>query len=320
MSPRARVFIGVPLAAVAVAGAVVGGVVATRTDEGKSAKPQRGAPPFALDLGVRTDPEARLLRQAAELYDRRRRAQAGRLFARSPSVQGRVGAAFSSWPGDALATVEQLGADHPRNAFVQLHLGIARLWAGRAGAKDAWRSALARDPDSASAVRADDLLHPNSPRGRPVFVPAFAPSPAIARLSPPAQFAALERAARNGGARAKLLYGVVLQRIDRPLSAERQFAAAVRLAPRDPEARVAAAVGLFTKQNPALAFSQLGPLTRKFPKQPTVRFHLALLLFWLGQVKEAERQLRLAVAVGPKTVLGREAKRFLTRLANVRTN
>ena len=323
VSPRARVFLAVALASLAAAGVVIGGVLATRTSEGKSpsaGRAQPGAPPLVLDLGVRTDRDAVLLRRASALYDRGRRVAAARLFARSRSLQGRVGAAFSAWPDDSLARVEQLAADHRNSGFALLHVGLARLWAGRPGVKDAWRQALARDPDSASAVHADDLLHPRSPRGRPVFVPGFSTPPGLAKLSPPAQFAALARAARTGGVRAKLLYGIALQRLGRPVSAERQYAAAAALDPRDAEAQTAAALGLFEKENPTPAFSHLGPLTLRFPRSPTVRFHLALLLFWIGQPKAAERQLRLAVAEGPNTPLGREAKRFLQRLVGIRTS
>ena len=302
------------------AAVVVGGVLATRTGEGKpttAQKSQPGAPPLVLDLGVRTDPEAKLLRRAAALYDRGRRAAAGRLFAQSRSLQSRVGGLFAAWPDRSLDHLEQLAHTNRRSAFLLLHLGLARFWAGKPGSRNAWREALERDPDSASAEHADDLLHPSSPRGRPIFVPSFSTSPAIAKLPPPRQFAALERAASTGGVGAKLLYGVALQRVGRPVSAEREFAAAAALAPQNAEAQTAAALGLFQKGNPTPAFAHLGPLTRRFPRAPTVRFHLALLLFWIGQVGEAERQLRLAVAEGPNTPLGREAKRFLARLESV---
>ena len=63
----------------------------------------------------------------------------------------------------------------------------------------------------------------------------------------------------TGGAHAKILYGIALQQLGHPLSAERQFAAAARLAPNDPDARAAAAVGLFDKDNPSRAFGRLGP-------------------------------------------------------------
>jgi hypothetical protein len=82
---------------------------------------------------------------------------------------------------------------------------------------------------------------------------------------------------------------------------------------------VAAAVGRFTKAEPERAFSRLGPLARRYPRSPTVRFHLGLLLLWVGQVEEAQRQLRLAREAGPTTTLGREAGRLLDRLGGIRT-
>jgi tetratricopeptide (TPR) repeat protein len=324
VSARGRVFIAVALAAIGAAGLVIAGVEVTRSDAGKGARRAgrlAGYPPVVLDLGIRTDRDAQLLRRASALYDRGLHDRARRLFERSDSLEGRVGAAFASWPDDSLARLERMARRHPRSAFVLLHLGLARFWAGRRGAaSSAWREALRRDPDTASAVRGDDLLHPNSPRGRPTFIPSFGMPPSLARLSPPQQLRALARMARTGGVRGKLLYGIALQRLERPESAERQYAAAARLAPRDAEAQVAAAVGLFSKENPTPAFSHLGPLTRRFPRATTVRFHLALLLYWIGQPAAAGKQLRRAVAEGPDTPLGREAKRLLDRLERVRTD
>jgi hypothetical protein len=51
-----------------------------------------------------------------------------------------------------------------------------------------------------------------------------------------------------------------------------------------------------------------------------VRFHLGLLLLWIGDLEDARRQLRLARDAGPETALGREAARFLRRLANTSVN
>jgi predicted Zn-dependent protease len=146
------------------------------------------------------------------------------------------------------------------------------------------------------------------------------PMPTRLRTLPPAQeLAALRRAAAAGGAREKLLYGVALQQLDRPRSAERQFAAAARVAPQDPDARVAAAVGRFDKAKPAAAFSRLGPLTRVFPHAQTVRFHLGLLLLWSAQVAEARKQLTEARAQGPDTPLGRQATQYLEALRRLGT-
>jgi tetratricopeptide (TPR) repeat protein len=321
VTPRIRVLAGVALAAAAAAALVVGAVAFTRTEpEQPTLRPRPGLPPLILDLGVRDDPEARGLRRALRLYDARRAQEAGEAFRRLGSVQARVGEAFAAWPDDSLAALERLAQAHPRSAVVLVNLGIARFWAGHEDADEAWRQAVDRDPDSEAAVRASDLLHPDSPRGLPIFVPSFAPRGRLSRLSPTQQLAALATAARLDGVRAKLLYGVALQRLGRPVSAEREFVGAAVLAPQNAEAQVAAAVGRYTKDHPERAFGRLGPLTRRFPRAPTVRFHLGLLLLWLGRLEEAKRQLRIARALGPKTPLGTEANRFLRRLENIRTN
>lgn len=322
MSPRARVFAIVALAAAAAAGATVGitELTATGTSGNQAVvKPRAGAPPLALDLGVRIDPEARALRRAAAVYNAGRRQEAGRIFSRYGSLQAHIGSAFSSWP-DSLDAVQALARSHPRSGIAQLDLGLALFWAGRnADAEAAWRAAVRVDPDSDAAVRAGDLLHPNFAQGLPVFVPSFGPPRSLTRLSPPAELSYLARRARDGGARAKLLYGVALQRLGHQLSAEREYAAAAAAAPNDAEAQVAAAVGLFDKARPERAFSRLGPLVETFPHAPTVRFHLGLLLLWTGRVEQAKRELILAQKEGPNTPLGREAARFLSRVVALRT-
>ncbi len=322
MSPRLRVIVVVALAAAAAAGVTVGVTELTATGTGGTpdvVKPRPGAPPLGLDLGVRTDPEAVALRRAAVLYERGRRREAGLIFSRYDSLQARLGAAFASWP-ESLDAVRALARGHPHSGIAQLDLGLAFFWAGRnADAVEAWRAAARVDPDSASAVRAGDLLHPNFAQGLPIFVPSFGPPSALARLSPPAQLGYLADRARTGDVRDKLLYGIAVQRLGRQLSAEREYAAAAALAPADAEAQVAAAVGLFDKDHPERAFARLGPLVKTFPHAPTVRFHLGLLLLWTGRVEQAKRELQLARTEGPRTPLGREAERFLLRLASLRT-
>lgn len=326
MSPRVRVVVIVAAAAALAAGATVVVAVITASDVGGKKAPSTsisGTPPLVLDLGVRDDPEARHLRRAARAYGRKQRSAAARIFARYDSVEAQVGAAFSAWPDDSLARLERLARRHPKSSFVLLHLGFARLWTGHADqAGSAWEDAARAEPDSAAAQRADDVLHPKFPAGQPFFVPSFAAPASLSRLSPSRQLAALERRARSRDVRAKLLYGVALQRLGRRISARREFDAAVRLAPGDPEARVAAAVVRFDKSRPAAAFSRLGPLTQRFPRAQTVRFHLGLLLFWLakvqpGAVDEGKRQLRLARDLAPSSRLGREAKQYLAGLENV---
>jgi hypothetical protein len=185
-----------------------------------------------------------------------------------------------------------LAARYPHSALVRLELGLALAFSGQSGdASSAWHDSRRVQPDSPSAVRAADLLHPNTPPGLPPFVPSFA------RARTPAE--------------RHLLRGAAFQQTLRPVSAEREFAAAARLAPNDPEALTAAAVGLYDKDKPAAAFSRLGPLVRRFPHAQTVRFHLGLLLIYFGDVAKAKQELALARAENARTPLGKRAQTLL---------
>lgn len=268
---------------------------------------------MTLELGLRTDPEARALRRAATEYAGGRHGRAARDFARHDSVEARVGEAFARWPDGTVDRLNQLAALHPDRAVVQLNLGVALLWSGLPGAEDAWRQAAADEPDSSYAIAAGNLLHPEYAPGIPVFVTTEALPEGFDELSPPAQLRTLAQGAERSAA-GKLLYGSALQRLGRTRSARRVFAAAAREAPNDVEARVADAVGRFDKGRPAEAFSRLGPLTRTFPNKATVRFHLGLLLLWSGETAEAKRQLRRAIRVEPGSPLANEARRYLDEL------
>jgi tetratricopeptide (TPR) repeat protein len=315
MSRRTRLILVAAVAAAAALG-VIGGAALLGGDDEADALP-KGVPPFVVDLGVRTDPEAVALRHAARVYRADERARARQLLAGHPSLQAQVGRALASWPDGSLDRLEDLAQDHPSSGAVLFHLGLARFWNGdRDGALAAWREASSRDPDSGYAIRSNDLLFRQFPPGLPSFIPSFSAGRSVTSLPPERQLTVLERRARSGNVRAKLLYGIALQRIERPISAQRQYSAAARLDPRDPEALVADAVGRFEKAHPERAFSRLGPLTRRFPRAATVRFHLGLLLLWLGRVDDAKTQLRMA-AKQKESPLAREAQRLLSRLEDV---
>jgi tetratricopeptide (TPR) repeat protein len=315
VTPRARVLLIVGLAAAIASGAVVAGVLATRSNV-PSVKPLKGLPTLALDFGVRTDPEARALRRAVLAYNSGRPKQAAEIFGRYHSLDAEVGAAFAAWPAETLERLRTLAASHPHSSLAALNLGVALLWSRQdAEALAAWRAAARLQPDTYYAVHASDLLHPRiGPTGLPVFVPSFPEPRGLSGLSPPAQLALLRRHAARGGAHAKILYGVALQRLYQPRSAEREFAAAAREAPNDPDARVASAVGLFDKANPSLAFGRLGPLTKVFPHAQTVRFHLGLLLLWSDQIRLARTELQRAHDEDPGSVLGEQAAKLLGAL------
>jgi tetratricopeptide (TPR) repeat protein len=259
MSARTRVWLVVAAAAVATAGTAVGVTLATRSDVRQATTE---APPFV------PDPTA------------------------SAEVTREVRDALDAWPAGTVRRLRILAARYPASGLVRLELGLALAFSGlKDDATRAWRQAERVQPDSPSAVRAQDLRYPRSAPGLPPFVPSFTrPSTA---------------------AESHLLRGAAFQQALRPVSAEREFEAAAKAAPNDAEALTAAAVGLYDKDRPALAFSRLGPLVRRFPRAQTVRFHLGLLLIYFGDVNQARRQLLLARAEGPETRLGRRAETLI---------
>ena len=325
MSAQRRVALLVAAVAVAAVAVVAAAILSSDGDSAGTAASttspglREGRPPLSFALGFRSDPEARAVMRGAALYARGDLAAASAVFAKHDSLEAKVGAAFAEWPNGSLDRLEQLAKLYPEVAVVQLHLGLARLWANTGDPVEAWRAALDAEPDTPYAVVAGNLLHPDLPRGLPAFIPSFAAPAAIAGLPPARQLAALRSAARHGGVRQQLLYGVGLQRVGRPLSAARAFDEAARRYPNDVEAQVAGAVGAFDKDAPARAFGRLGPLTRTYPDEPTVRFHLGVLLLWTGRVEGAERQFRLAAKAQPGSPLAREAKRYLETIREARS-
>jgi tetratricopeptide (TPR) repeat protein len=321
MTPTNRVTAIVAAAAASAAAVTVGGTaLQSRGDETATAadtRPLSGAPPLVLELGLRRDAEAESLRRAARLYEDGRRRAAGDAFARSRSLEGRVGAALAAWPDGTVPALVRLAAAHPRSGLVAVNLGLAQFWKRRwSAARSEWRRTLRVDADTPYAIRADDLLHPETPPRLPPFVPSADFPASLQRLPPAQQLAALARGAASGGATERILYGIALRHAGRPVSAERQFAAAARMAPADPEALAADAVGRFRKSRPTPAFARLGPLTQRFPRAAVVRLHLGLLLLWLGRLDEARPQLERALALGPNTRYGRQAERYIRVLAH----
>jgi tetratricopeptide (TPR) repeat protein len=323
MSPRTRVLAVVAVAAVAAAAAVVGVALLqthgeSTTQPGAVTAPRKGVPPLEFDFGVENTAETRAIAHAAALYNAGHRAEAAPIFARYSSLEARIGSAFSQWPGHALDDMKELVSSHPTSGLAELHLGLALLWEGRdADAVKAWTRANAVQPDSPAAVDAESWLHPGYAFGLPFIVSGVSLPPALAKLPAARQLAVLSRdaAAPGAGATAKLLYGLALWNLERPVSAERVLNAAAALAPHDPLIQTAAAVAAFTKSRPAAAFARLGPLSGTFPKAAVVRLHLGLLLIWTRQAVKGEQQLKLAVADGPKTVYGKQAMAILDGLA-----
>jgi tetratricopeptide (TPR) repeat protein len=323
MSARARVLASVGVAAVAVVAAIVGvTLLQTRGEStvpaGAVTRPRPGYPKLELEFGVRGDAQARALAHAENLYNSGKTSAAAPIFARYHSLQAEIGSAFAAWKRGGLEAVQRLASAHPESPLVQLHLGLADYWAGRnADALAAWQRTARLGADSPYGVAAEDLLHPTLKiPGLPPIVANISLPKGDAGLPAARQLGLLRQDAARPDPAAKLLYGLALWNLRRPVSAERQLAAAARLAPNDPVARTAAAVGLYSKANPTRAFARLGPLSGVFPRAAVVRFHLGLLLLWGGERKKAASQLRLAIADEPHSVYAKEAKTLLASLVD----
>ena len=106
MSPRARIIVIAGAAACLAAGGTVALAVITSNGKGGNQNkpvPLAGAPPLALDLGVRTDPEARSLRRAERLYSTQA-ASRGRTHLRPVPARPRLRSVPRSPPGRARAS------------------------------------------------------------------------------------------------------------------------------------------------------------------------------------------------------------------------
>jgi tetratricopeptide (TPR) repeat protein len=321
-----RVLVVVSFAALVAAVAVVGATLLQTRGErttvpGAVTKARAGRPPLELAFGVAAGLQARELRRAQALYDAGNVAEAAPIFARYGSLEARVGSAFAAWPEGGLATVRGLAEAHPRSGVVLLHLGLADYWAGRnADAVTAWEETAKVGANSPYGVEAEDLLHPSLKiPGLPPIVTGLALPRAVTTLPTPEQVQALQRAAMRPNVPAKLLYGSALWTLERPLSAEREFAAAARLAPHDAVARAAAAVALFSKANPTPAFAHLGPLTAVFRHSPAIEFHLGVLLLYIGENRKAAEHLRASVSDGPRSPYAKDARTLLASLARTRS-
>jgi tetratricopeptide (TPR) repeat protein len=284
-------------------------------------KPRPGRPPLELEFGLDGRAEARALSRAAALYNGNRIGQAAAIFDRYDSVEAQLGSAFAGWSGpSSLAAVKKIAAANPNDLAALLNLGWAEYQAGRnADAASAWQRAARLGRDSPYGVDADYALH-GGPPGLPPIVTGIALPKAIAHLPAAAQIAALKLAAAKPDARAKLLYGVALWNLLRePLSAERELAAAAKLAPHDDLVRVAAAVALFSRARPRPAFAHLGPLTAVFPHSAAVEFHLGELLLYIGEYRKAATHLQAAIRDDSRSPYAKPARTLLASLNRPRS-
>ncbi len=282
---------------------------------------REGRPPLALDVELTGSEPAAELIAGERLYREGRESDALQAFEgvleREPeSLEAAVGSAISRWPAGTTARLRTLAAGNETSGLVHFHLGFALFWEQREQAAiNAWQEALNVDPDSPSALRSENLLFPDMPRGRPIFVPSVELDPALQNRPLTEQLAALELQAREEGtARSLIAYGVGLQRAGRAVSAGEQFEQAARVEPNNAEARTAAAIGRFEKSDPTPTFAALGGLTTTFPEEAVVRYHLALALIWINDVEEARNQLAKAAAIDGDGFYEGQAVRLLDRL------
>ena len=321
MSPRTRIRLIVGALALVAAVVVAGVALIGRGDGSPGEKP----PVLELSVVLGDDSEAQALRAAERAYDsgqsENARAQFAALLRDHPdSLEAAVGAAVAAWPDGTLARLRELAASHPESALVHLHLGLVLYAQGQQDEATAeWRKAFAVEPDSQSAVRAGDLLHPEMAPGLPSLFTALEPPDGLTGKSAQEQLDTLAAAARKGGADEWILYGTALQRVGKPISARAAFDRALELAPDRLDAKVAAAVGHFDKDDPSAAFSRLGPLARDNPDSALVRFHLGVLLLWIRDIEDARAQLEKAAATMPESLYSREAKSLLSRLEGIGT-
>jgi tetratricopeptide (TPR) repeat protein len=211
----------------------------------------------------------------------------------------RVEAVRRNLAAEDVPTFEILARDNPKDAVVQFNYATLLFCRGYfADATDAFEQAKKAGRDTYYEVEADNLLHPQ------YFHPSDGPGYPIFELT---------------RADPLLQRGIIQQREFHQHSAEKLYLEDAKLHPNEPDAQVAAAVGLFNEDNLSASFSKLGPLVVRFPHSQTVRYHLGLLLSWTGQRTQAVKEFTLAVQLGPKTAQGREAAEFLHGLASTST-
>jgi len=283
-----------------------------------------GRPPLALDAELTGVQNAAELTEAEGVHQEGRAGDALDLFesilsGQPDSLEAAVGSAIARWPAGTTARLRTLALSNEESALVQFHLGLALFWEEREQAAiNAWQRALEVEPNSPSALRAENLLFPDVPRGRPIFVPSTELDSSLRDRPLAEQLSALDAAAESApSAESLIAHGVALQRAGRVVSAAERFEEAARLEPGNAEARVAAALVRFEKGDPTPAFAALGPLTTVFPEDAVVRYHLALALIWIRDVAGAEEQLAQAAALDGNGFYEAQALRLLERIGEI---
>jgi tetratricopeptide (TPR) repeat protein len=219
------------------------------------------------------------------------------------SVRPQIDAAFKSWPKGSVAAMQRLGLAHlggatPNeryvSAIVQYFRGVALDWAGYPiDASAALERAKTLGKNTMIHNEADALNHRGFLQTGPPFYPVFQPSVPNKLLQ----------------------QGSQLQVQGHQVSAEHLYARAAKLDPKDIEARVAVAVGLFDEDNLLPSFSRLGPLVKQNPKSQAAHYYFGLVLAWTGQSSDAIAQFKKTVELDSKSPIGKQAESILAGIA-----
>jgi tetratricopeptide (TPR) repeat protein len=218
-------------------------------------------------------------------------------------VRPQILAAFKSWPKGSIAAMQRLGLEHlggdtPKeryiSAVVQYFRGVALDWAGYPiDGNAALERAKTLGKNTMIHNEADSLNHRGFLQTGPPFYPVFQP------LVPNAL---LEQGSR-------------LQVEGHQTSAEHVYAQAAKLHPKDVEAQIAEAVGLFDEDNLLPTFSRLGPIVKANPGNQVAHYYFGLVLAWTGQPSDAIAQFKQTVTLGPKSPMGKQAEAILAGIA-----
>ena len=242
--------------------ALRGGGVRRRPTAGPAPQPRQGFPPLELSLGIRDDAEARRAPpRGRALRSRATGSRRRAIFARYDSLEAKLGSAFAAWPASE-DRIEQLGALYPRSSLVQLHVGLARFWAGTGGRADRVAGGPRRRARHALRGPRGRLPAPgDSRRGCPASSSSFdyeiegeTPADAAASCSRPTGRRA---AGCSTGSRCRDSAG--------PSRRGARSRRRCELAPNDVDALVADAVGRYDKGNPCGGVLPSRPAQPPFP-------------------------------------------------------
>jgi tetratricopeptide (TPR) repeat protein len=262
-------------------------------------RPLQGMPPLVIDL-----PGAPVKGgDAAVLAAARRRLPAGDVRLRVAAIVAHDDPAHRL---EAIAALRLLPQDEP---VVLMALGLAQLWAGRAtDAQASLEKASQLDPYGYYGSRADNLLFARSEvSGYPPWVSA-APQPKVplARLRARAQ-------ADSSHAGPWLDLAAALERSDR-VAAIAAAGHAALVDPTSSSALVAQTVLGFRKDRPMATIQTLQNLLERWPADPEIEFHLALVYLWLRDGADAAghfRQARIDDPSGPYAAFARAFARCI---------